>query len=94
MVECLDFQYIYSAVFVMGAGKWPTTSGALQKSLQQFGGICLCLFGYSLLASLQKGTSLGTSWNMVIVVEPLIIVYGIAILFQWVQPRVGDSLFS
>lgn len=94
MVECLDLQYICSAVCVMGAGKWPPTSGALQKSLHQFGGICLCLFGYSLLASLQTGTSLGTSWNMVVVVEPLIIVYGIAILFQWVQSRVGNSLFS
>lgn len=94
MLECLDLQYICSAVCVIGAGSWPTTSGALQKSLHQFGGICLCLFGYSLLASLQKGASLGTSWNMVVVVEPLVIVYGIATLFQWVQPRIGNSLFS
>ena len=86
MIECMDLQYGCSFICMLSMLVMRSPPPLFRKSLQQFFGICLFLFGYSLIASLQEGEIFTDTWNMVVVVEPLVIVYGAASLFQWILP--------
>jgi hypothetical protein len=84
MMECMDLQYLGSLICTLAVLVIKPRSAAYRKSVQHFFIVCLFLFGYSLLATLQEGPSYAERWNMVVVIEPLVIVFGIASLFQWI----------